>query len=964
MRGRDQVIGRRSNGSVVRFLLAPIAFPLLAFCAFGVAAAPITLTLAPAAGALTGDVGTAYSQTFSFSGGAAPWSGYLVAGLPAGLAITATGGDTVTVSGIPGEAGSFALAVSATDSSSGDGPFVANATFNLTVSAPALDLAPAAGTLVAPYGQAFSQAFAASGGIGPYAYALTGTLPAGMALAGDTLAGTPTQPGSYAITVTATDTGSTGAGAPFTVARSYTLEVPAPSLAITPASFPDAVAGAAYSQTLGASGGVAPYAFTLTGGALPAGLTLAAGTLSGTPTAAGTFTFSLGVSDANGQAATRAYTLVVEAPTLHLTPTGGALPEAVAGAAYRHALQVEGGIAPYTAVLTGALPAGLAFDGDTLTLAGTPTAAGSYTFAIAVSDSTAGNPGTASANYTLEVAAPTLSLAPETLPGATAGVAWTQTFVADGGVAPYRYAIASGGLPAGLALDATTGALSGTPTEAGSFAFAVTATDSTAGTPGTVTLEYALTVAAPVIVVDPDTLPVAQLSFEYAQALSARGGTAPYAFTLDAGALPAGLVLATDGGLSGSPQEGGSFAVTIRATDALGFSGTRSYTLEVIARPDPTRDPEVRGLLDAQAAASRRFATTQIANFQQRLQQLHGRGGHDGSVGNRNGLSLATREQCPDNRFYALDHACHRDNRDRMRGAIDDARALEPGAPGAGPGAAARGFGVWAGGTLRSGSFDGQAGGRGFDFETEGVSAGIDTRLLPQLVVGAGLGYGQDSTAVGENGSHLRGRARTIALYGSLQPGEVVFVDGLVGYQHLSFDLERHLGATGGFARGARDGDQLFASVSLGADLVRDAWTFTPYARLDAMRGALEGYTEQGDPAWTLAYGEQDVDTTTGNLGLDLAFRRAAGWGMFSPRLRLEYQHDITADGGASMRYADGLGPVYLTSVEGFDRRRLMLGLGLLFDFGRHSLQLDYRGIVGSGEQRDNAVQLMFQTGR
>src|SRR5690606_8517576 len=207
------------------------------------ASAPLTVTL-----------GTTYTQTFSFGGGAAPWSGYAVAGLPAGLAVTATGGDSVTVSGTPSEAGSFALDVSATDSSSGDGPFLASATFNLTVNAPTLGLAPAAGSFVAPYGQPWSQAFSASGGVGPYTYALTGALPAGVTFTGDTLAGTPAQPGSYSITVTATDTGSSGAGAPFTVAHSYTLEVPAPSLAITPAAFPDAVAGTAYSQTLGGSG--------------------------------------------------------------------------------------------------------------------------------------------------------------------------------------------------------------------------------------------------------------------------------------------------------------------------------------------------------------------------------------------------------------------------------------------------------------------------------------------------------------------------------------------------------------------------------------------------------------------------------------------------------------------------------------------------------------------------------------
>jgi outer membrane autotransporter protein len=924
--------------------------------AYTLVVASPTLAITPAA-LPDAVVGATYAQSIAASGGVAPYAIALTAGaLPPGLTLAADG----ALAGAPTEAGTFNFTVTATDA---NGQSVDRA-YALVVGDPALALAPATGTLQAPYAAAFSQAFVASGGIGPYTYALGGTLPAGMAFSGDTLSGTPTEPGSYAITVTATDTGSSGAGAPFTVSRAYTLEVPAPILAITPVTLPDATAGAPYRQAITASGGIAPYAFAITTGTLPAGLALAAdGVLSGTPTGAGTFDFTLTATDANGQSVDQAYTLAVAAPTLSLLPAAGALPGATAGIAYRQVLQVDGGVAPYTATLTGALPAGVAFDGTTLAFSGTPVEAGRYTVTVTVTDSTSGAPASVSATYTLDVAAPTLALSPDTLPAATGGVAWRQTFTASGGVAPYRYALSSGALPDGLALDPARGVVSGTPTEAGSFAFAITATDSTTGTAGTVTVDYVLAVTAPEIVIDPDTLPEALQAFAYAQALSARGGTAPYAFAIDAGTLPAGLALADDGSLSGTPAEDGTFDFTVRATDALGFSGTRRYALVVIARPDPTRDPEVRGLLDAQAAATRRFASSQIGNFQQRLEQLHGQ---SGTAGHRNGITLASREQCPDNRFYAIEHPCHASNRSRWRDAGNDDRLapMDEADGGMDPGGTPATFGTWAGGTLRSGSFDGQAGGRGFDFETEGVSAGIDTRLHPGLVVGAGLGYGQDSTTIGEHGSHLRGKAWTLALYGSLQPRGSVFVDGLAGYQRLDFDMERHLTATGGSVQGRRDGDQLFASVSVGIDIARDAWQFTPYARLDAMRGALARYTEQGDDTWALSYGEQDVDTTTGNLGLRMQFRRGTGWGAFSPQLRVEYQHDLTAAGGASMRYADGLGPVYLTEVDGFDRSRLMLGLGLLFDLGRYSIQVDYRGVVGSGEQRDNAVQLMFQGGR
>lgn len=904
--------------------------------------------------------GTAYAQTLSATGGVGPYGFTVSAGaLPAGLTLSSAG----AVSGTPTEVGTFSFTVTATDANGQTG----STAYTLALAAPTLTLSPAGGTLTATYGAAFTQVVTAGGSPGPYTYSLTGTLPAGMSFAGNTLSGIPTVPGSYPVSITATDTGLTGAGAPFSVTQAYTIEVPAPTLTLTPATLPATTAGLAYSETLSASGGVAPYAYTVTAGTLPTGLSLSsAGALAGTPTEAGTFNISLTATDTYGQAVTNTYALVVATPTLTLSPAAGALPNASAGVAYSQSLTVSGGIAPYTTTLAGALPTGLSFDPAALRLSGTPTQSGTFTLTVTTTDSTTGIPATASATYTLTVLVPSLTLTPETLGGATAGVAYTQAFVASGGIAPYQYALSAGTLPTGLSLNATTGQLAGTPTQAGAFDVSITATDSTTGTAASFTRAYTLTVSAPTIVVDPETLPNALQSVPYDAALSARGGTAPYTFAVDAGALPAGITLTAAGALSGTPTGTGTFNVTFRATDALGFSGTRAYTINVISRPDPTQDPEVRGLLDAQAEATRRFATSQINNFQQRLEQLHG---STKAGGVRNGVSFTTRQRCPDNRAYSALDVCGTTGDPAGEGRADTLREqrLSGGAsaddPGSVPESGASTFGFWTGGTLRSGNFDGRAGRNGLDFETEGVSAGADRRVHADLVAGLGLGYGQDSTSVGDNGTELEGRAWTLATYASYQPGERLFVDGLLGYQRLTYDMDRFVSANDGRVRGSRDGDQWFASLSVGSDISRGMTQLTPYARLDVMRATLDPYTERGDAIYALTYEAQDVDTTTGNLGLRAAFRRSATWGAFTPQLRLEYQHDFTADSRAVMQYADLLGPRYATSVGGYDRSRFMLGLGVLFDFGAYSLQIDYRGTIGE-DQRDNALQLMFQAGR
>jgi large repetitive protein len=450
--------------------------------------------------------------------------------------------------------------------------------YTVTIAAPELTMTPAAGTLSASYGAPYSQVFTAAGGAGSFSHAITGSLPADLGFSGNTIAGTPTAPGSYPITITATDTVLTGTGAPFSISQNYTIDVPAPTIAVAPTTLPDTTAGLTYLQNLSASGGIEPYSFAVTAGALPNGLLLVStGALSGTTTSSGTFNFTVTATDNAGQTASRAYSVVVAVPTLTLSPA--VLPAGTAGTAYSQTLTIAGGIAPYTVTQTGALPAGLAFDAGTLSISGVATQSGAFNISVSVADSTAGTAARATNDYTLTLAAPLLAITPATLPGATAGTAYAETFGASGGIAPYAFMLASGALPPGLTL-AADGVLTGAPTAAGSFSFSVTATDSTSGMAGAVTGNYTLQVAAPSIVLSIDFPTRLFAGGVYNTQLVATGGAAPYRFAVTSGSLPPGLSLGSDGVLSGTPFAG-DYSVVITVTDANGFTATITLSFHV-----------------------------------------------------------------------------------------------------------------------------------------------------------------------------------------------------------------------------------------------------------------------------------------------------------------------------------------------------------------------------------------------
>src|SRR5690606_10231708 len=207
----------------------------------------------------------------------------------------------------------------------------------------------------------------------------------------------------------------------------------------------------------------------------------------------------------------------------------------------------SGGTSPYVFTVDGGLgplPPGLSL-GTSGAITGTPTAgtAGSYPVRIVMADnttkSTSADTHSMAQDFTFVIQSqPTITIAPATLPNATAGAAYNQALSASGGTAPYSFAVTSGSLPAGLGL-AADGVLTGTPTAGGNFNFTITATDSN-GFSGD--RAYNPTVAAADIVLS-SGLASTNVGVTYAGAITASGGTAPYSYAVTNGVLPAGLTL-------------------------------------------------------------------------------------------------------------------------------------------------------------------------------------------------------------------------------------------------------------------------------------------------------------------------------------------------------------------------------------------------------------------------------------
>ncbi|MBK9169618.1 MAG: putative Ig domain-containing protein [Bryobacterales bacterium] len=549
-----------------------------------------------------GQASVPFSGAVVVSGGEPGYTFAVTGGtVPGGLTLNPATG---AIGGTPDGPGFSVFDVTVTDSAG------TTATARCTVPVDATPVVPACaagpGTVGAPYQGRVS----VTGGQQPFLFeVISGSVPPGLLLdpRSGGLSGTPVTPGFYTFGVQVTHA---GAGAGVTECGIQVRQRPL----VTGCQIGAATAGQLFSGRITASGGESPYVFTLAPDSiLPPGLALGAdGSVTGAPTEAGQFPFTVLVSDsAPGefrQTRPQTCSLTVAPEPLQ---TRCNLPRGLVGRPFPAAtLRASGGTPPYRWALESRFVPGLALSPDG-SITGVPTTVGRYPFTASVTDSGTGGLQQ-SATLSCEIIVDVTGLSTACPLGfARTGAPYASAFTVDLGTAPYQWSVANGALPPGLVLNPETGGLAGTANQAGAFNFVAEVRDSGSG-------EFAQRHqfsceidVAPSLEVS-CALPPGTVDQPYSGAVNATGGLSPLFFTVSSGTPPPGVGVRTlSGNVLGAPREAGQFTFNVAVRDSApgDFQAQveTACTVEISAEERPPVNVDVTSVDQAPPGATPRI---------------------------------------------------------------------------------------------------------------------------------------------------------------------------------------------------------------------------------------------------------------------------------------------------------------------------------------------------------------------
>lgn len=876
------------------------------------------------AGTASGVTGTAF--TYAITASNSPTS-FSATGLPPGLTLnTATG----VISGTPTSPGTFNATITASNSAGSDtDPLV----ITIGLGAPAITSAATAG-----------------GGIGvPFSYQITATnnptsfgatgLPPGLSVNASTglVSGTPSVSGTFNATISATNATATA-----TQALTITLGLGVP--VVTSGTTASGGTGAPFLYQITATN--VPTSYGATG--LPAGLAVnaATGLITGAPSAAGTFSANVSATNSSG---TGTLALTINVTQLPPTVVTGVPVTGAAGVPFSYRIEAGNGATAFTA---SGLPPGLVLDPGSGIVSGTPTAGGTYTATIGVTNSA----GTTSFTLTFVIAFPL-----PTVGDVTANVPFETATPITLAVSGQGATVSIVTLPAHGLVSVQGNVATYTPAAGyvGTDSFAYAATNS-AGTSSPATVRITVVPVPPTSGDATMTVPLnTRTTLSLAPFVKGAGltGVAVRAAPRHGNVSVNGLAVTY------TPRTDyfGADTFTYVVFGNLGVSQPATVRVEVVGRPDPTRDPDVTGLVEAQNQAARRFASTQVSNFQRRMEALH----HPERVPVTNGEEPAAQTTSQSMEPVRLAAAS------AQVATATDARPLNLAAtmaqlvttgtlPVEASAPVRAGTTLWFGGGLNFGTLDGSDSRGATRFDTDGVSFGIDRQFTERFAGGVGAGFARDESKVGSGGTRSKARGASVAGYGTWQMGPRTYIDALLGYGTLRFDSQRYVTALDEFASARRDGSQVFGAVTGGYEWLRGNLLVAPYGRAEFSIDRLDAASEGGVGPYALRYSEQTQRAAQAALGVRVESRHEIDGGAALPRARVEYRREFGGDRRVGLSYADLVGgPEYSVTPAGTSRNSLLFGVGADLQFrGGLRFGLDYMLQRSSGAANVQGIRI------
>lgn len=363
---------------------------------------------------------------------------------------------------------------------------------------------------------------------------------------------------------------------------------------------------------------------------------------------------------------------------------------------------------------------------------------------------------------------------------------------------------------------------------------------------------------------------------------------------------------------------------------------------EIVAAADGGRNAEVTEALRAlapeealaQSLVLREIAATQFQNVDARLNELR-RGGGGFSM---SGLTVMVDGQ-------PVPVSLLNDALRASLGLADDAGGL------------ISNWGFFLNGTISSGEQDlnRTRGNVGADYESRGITAGVDYRFSPRLVAGGAIGYSSYDVDLSGD-STLESSSLMFTGYGSYYLSDRLYIDSRLSYGQIGLDLDRRVRFRVGnlsvdqIARGETDATQLSFASAMGYHLNYGPWSVTPNAALRFTSSDIDGFVESGAGPNNLRYADTSLDSTLLSVGVQVSRALSLTGGVLMPQLDLSYNHASGADDfEIESRFANGISQVGINVEEQDpDSSYGTAGLGFVYLMGNgRQAYLNYRRVFG-----------------
>ena len=249
------------------------------------------------------------------------------------------------------------------------------------------------------------------------------------------------------------------------------------------------------------------------------------------------------------------------------------------------------------------------------------------------------------------------------------------------------------------------------------------------------------------------------------------------------------------------------------------------------------------------------------------------------------------------------------------------------------------GLGVFINGSLSTGDKDSSDSELGFDFDTQGLTAGVDYRFSDKLIGGGAVGYVNNVTDFVSNRGDMGVDGYTLSLYATYYHDQHGYLDAIASLGWNDFTTNRRVdpgsGIPAAIVSGDTQGTEYTLSVGGGYDFNRGGLSFGPFARVNYISADIDSYTENTSTGFEFDYYDQSVQSLRTHLGAQLSYAISTSRGILSPQLRAEWAHEFQDDSRfITARFLnDPTQTQFSLHTDNPDRNFFNLGVGLTATF-------------------------------